>query len=292
MVEIDIPEDHSTPPAADRRPEVVNLIRAGVDSWTFPKDAISANFDIETEPLDDDDLIRIVRPFDPASIGPHPGVFDPARVKLGNMKDKAKIEAKIIAAEVAHAAEIESWTVRQESAEIEYWAKVRSDSTLSPTRSRCCVIGVRHNVDPAVVNILHGDEALVLESFWDLYRICVDNSFPMFGFNIMFFDLPYLVRRSWLLGVQVPSSVRDGRYWSQTFVDIARDWAMGDTNSRIALDELSRAFGLGGKRDQEVDGKTFWRDWHDPNRRELAVGYLATDLWLNEAVAVRMGRTV
>jgi hypothetical protein len=49
-------------------------------------------FDIETGPLPSDEIRANSAPFVPA---PPPGDFDPSAVKLGNLKDEAKIAAKI-----------------------------------------------------------------------------------------------------------------------------------------------------------------------------------------------------
>ena len=49
-------------------------------------------FDIETGPLPEDRLREIMPPCD---LLPHPGEFIPGNVKLGQMKDQTKIDAKI-----------------------------------------------------------------------------------------------------------------------------------------------------------------------------------------------------
>lgn len=58
-------------------------------------------FDIETCPLSEEVVLAAAGEFIPP---PHPGEFDPGSVKLGNLKDQAKIEAKIAEARAAHEA--------------------------------------------------------------------------------------------------------------------------------------------------------------------------------------------
>jgi hypothetical protein len=52
---------------------------------------------------------------------------------------------------------------------------------------------------------------------FELYRMRTDRHWlhqQLVGFNINAFDLPFLFRRSWALGIAVPFGLRKGRYWS------------------------------------------------------------------------------
>jgi hypothetical protein len=62
-------------------------------------------FDIETGPQPEDRLRELCPPWEAP---PHPGKFDAAAVKLGNLKDAVKIAEKIGAAQAAHEAARES----------------------------------------------------------------------------------------------------------------------------------------------------------------------------------------
>lgn len=268
----------------------VVLVDCGRETARIPDGSSSLSFDIETEPLPSADLERIIAPFDRSSIK-HPGEFDPTTVKTGNLKDESKIAAKIEAARTEHLSRVQSHESDVEIAESEYWQKAIEASTLNASRSRVCAIGVRFSGDAPMTAILHGEEADMLASLWSLYVNANHVGMRIYGFNTMDFDLPYVVRRSWVNDVPVPPSVRNGRYWSDTFVDLAREWSMGGRD-HISLDELSRTFGMAGKRDQECKGKLFWTMWSDPSRRSLAIEYLATDVMLVEQVALRMGKAV
>ncbi|PKN83356.1 MAG: hypothetical protein CVU46_17200 [Chloroflexi bacterium HGW-Chloroflexi-8] len=49
------------------------------------------------------------------------------------------------------------------------------------------------------IQVLHGDEKLMLEKFWNVFDDC---SGRCVGYNILGFDLPYLLRRSMAVGVR------------------------------------------------------------------------------------------
>ena len=201
-------------------------------------------FDIETGPLE--------------KLPP----FDRSTVKLGVLKDKAKIEAKYVAAEQAY---IER-------------------AALSPLTGRVLAIGIGDlETDPL---ILGGEESSLLESFWG----AVDHTAHMVGFNIRGFDLPFLVRRSMLLGVDVPPGMIDARgYWHHCFVDLLDRWRCGDRQLWVKLDALAAAFGVAGKL-EGVTGADFADLWHGTKKdREKAVAYLKQDVQILLELAPRMG---
>lgn len=68
------------------------------------------------------------------------------------------------------------------------------------------------------------DEAQILQKFWDFYRNHCDCRFVGFGCNG--FDIPFLVRRSWLNRVVVPNIFR-GRFLNGNFVDLLQVWGCG-----------------------------------------------------------------
>jgi hypothetical protein len=63
-------------------------------------------FDIETAPLPVQVVRERVAPFTPP---PHPGQFDQSKVAVGNLKDPAKIAAKIAEAEQKHSTLVENY---------------------------------------------------------------------------------------------------------------------------------------------------------------------------------------
>jgi hypothetical protein len=164
------------------------------------------------------------------------------------------------------------------------------DAALDALTGRIVAVGILAvDGDTETPAILHGDgdEAALLRETWHTLTAWHDSppSGVMVTYNGHSFDLPYLVRRSWLLGVPVPLWVRRGRYWCDAFVDIREAWQCGDrTASTGGLDGLARAFGLAGK---NGSGKHFAALWHSD--RAAAEFYLLNDLKLTAAIAGKMG---
>lgn len=250
-------------------------------------------WDIETAPLDDATLsILCPEPKLPA----HPGTFDPASVKLGRMKDAEKIAALIEERRQAHAKAVAEHESAVATAREEHFAKFRAEAALDAATGRVQAIGWFY--PPCGMKVIDcgtddTSEAAGLMEWWRIVDDCVADRVPMIGFNIEFFDLPFLVRRSWIVGVQVPLGVRTGRYWGECFVDLMRVWGVGG-HDRISLDMLGKAFGLDGKvtqvGDQAVSGADWWRLWRGTaEERAVAVEYLRRDLELPAKLAERMG---
>lgn len=84
------------------------------------------------------------------------------------------------------------------------------------------------------------DETQILQNFWDFYRNHCDCRFVGFGCNG--FDIPFLVRRSWLNRVVVPNIFR-GRFLNGNFVDLLQVWGCG-TSERATLANLAKFFGV------------------------------------------------
>jgi hypothetical protein len=188
--------------------------------------------------------------------------FDVESVRLGNLKDSAKIAEKIAASKASHNA---AWLER---------------AALNPLAGQVLAIGILS--DTKVV--LHGmEESELIDRFWLFYDHAHQNGDRLVGFNCCSFDLPFLVRRSWLLGVPVPQSVlRDNRYWSPTFVDLLDVWRMGNRQEYISQDELARALGVDGKPDG-ITGADFARLFNEDRPR--AIEYLKNDLRMIEDIA-------
>jgi hypothetical protein len=250
-------------------------------------------FDIETGPLPEEEIRSIVSPFAPP---PPPGEFDEAAVKYGNLKDPAKRHAKLEEAREAHAALVAGYDASLAALEAEYWQGIIDKAALSPVTGRILAIGYRATeTAPHKAAIDHGDEAEIVAKFWEKYKKCREtkpNQRKMVGCNILDFDLPFLIRRSWILGVDVPSTViRDDRYFDPVFVDIRAKWLCGQYRNgcESSLDLIGRAFGIGGKPDG-MSGKDFARMWlGTPEERSQAEAYLLQDLKVTALAAERMG---
>lgn len=173
-------------------------------------------------------------------------------------------------------------------------------AALDPTTGRVLAVGFQSADDPSKFAIEDGggDEAKLIAAFWAKYLKCRSHNQPggprkLVGCNIFGFDLPFLVRRSWILGVEVPGTVRPDRYWDVIFVDIRERWLLGqrwgDCASSLAV--MAQALGCGKKPDG-VNGGDFGRLWlGTAEERQQAVAYLRNDLAMTAAVAKRLGVT-
>lgn len=207
-------------------------------------------FDIETRPLPAEQILADA----PA--------FNESEVKTGNRKDPAKI-AEHLAGEKA-----------------KYERNIIERAALDATSATVLAVGILDTTTDEEA-ILHGDEAEILASFWEHYH----DTYPRHwvGFNSNRFDLPFIFRRCWHLGISISGWVYNGRYFDKRFVDLLAYWTFGNREERISLDRVARFLRLGRKR---ASGAQFAEMW-DINR-EAAIEYLRNDLRLTAEVAKRL----
>lgn len=238
-------------------------------------------FDAETGPLPDELLLPLVPPFDETV-----EEFDPAKVKLGNLKDKAKIEEKIAAARATHEAIIATMGDRKEAHVKDFIEK----AALSPITGRVLAVGYKSD-SRIIINALGDfdmdDERDLLECFWHQVRASMKDGTSMAGWNIFGFDLPFFVRRSWHLGVEVPE-IRKGRYYHPIFIDLMEIWTCGVRGGFAKLDEAARFLTDLSKPDG-IDGGDFARLFFGTDEeKQTALNYLRNDLDMTWAVAQAM----
>lgn len=205
-------------------------------------------FDIETGPL----------PVDQLRIPP----FNPADVKLGNIKNPDLIAEKIQKAEESHTADY-----------------IRN-AALDALSGQVLCIGYRfQNEKPAVLCSDADGEAVMLIQFWRLLSD-LERQPKLVGFNIKSFDLPFLIKRSWKHRIQVPYWLRQGRYWNDLVVDLREVWQLGDSRAHGSLASICRHLGLGEKSGNGADFSLLWN-----TDRQAAIDYCLQDIKLTQAVA-------
>lgn len=245
-------------------------------------------FDIETGALSLNELKEICDPFDPQTLGEHPGEFDPKSVKLGNIKDQAKIDEKIEASRVKHAEAVADYERKAKTGESDYWAGVQSTAAFSAMRAEVLAIGYFGKQQQIDHQSDERSEADLLNQFWGMFTKCRSSSRKMVGFNVREFDLPFLMQRSWINEVDIPSTVMIGRYLDATFVDLRDIWRAGAFRQEGSLDAICRAFRIGQK-PEGTTGADFGRLFRDAEKRHLAIEYLQNDLVMTRKMAERMG---
>jgi hypothetical protein len=249
-------------------------------------------FDFETGPLPLDYLRSICPPFEAPA---HPGVFDPSTVAYGNTKDEAKRAVKLAECQAKHAAAVASYDRDVEVARANHFDSFVEKAALDPTTGQVLAIGYL-SLKPDGQRTVVADDAQddnngspeheLIMAFWRQYTKCHKAGRKMVGLNILGFDLPFLVRRSWMLGIDVPQTVRNGRYFDPIFVDIRDVWLCGQRwgECESSLNAISRALGVGEKNGNGAHFAELLK-----TDREAAMSYLRCDLELTVECATRMG---
>ncbi len=156
-------------------------------------------------------------------------------------------------------------------------------AALSAVTGRVLAIGWRQDGQTTILCEEH--EAAMLIQLWAFVEAAAREHRTVIGFNSNRFDIPFLTRRSWVLGVPVPSGVYGARgYVNPTaFLDLMDEWACGDRQSTISLDTLSRFLGVGAK---NGEGKFFSQILEEDRAQALA--YLENDILMTLRVAERL----
>ena len=232
--------------------------------------------DIETGPQTEEELLLITYPYN-SKLWPH-------KWKKGNIKDPKKIEAKNKEREGAY---------NQAAADGLLWKHLKA--ALDPALGRVLYIGFTGSSSEPVLGFSSKDEAVNLELNWELYESTKREGGRVVGHNWLGFDLPYLIRRSWLCDVTVPDwiyQIRGDRiYFDEMFIDTMKIWPMGRRGAdEPSLNDLAAMFGVGGKADEEVTGETFHLYWNgSPEEHAKALKYAQQDVRLTAKIVELMG---
>jgi len=214
-------------------------------------------FDIETSPLDDEEIERIAPEFDPAS------------VKTGNLADFKKINDKINDARESHL------------------KGIKNRAALNAEYGKILAIGILQiNFSNPEETLLHGeDEKKIVQEFWDKALQAHELGLKLVGHNIIGFDCPFLVRRSYCLGIEPPWQLMPerGKYWGSPWFDTMSAWSLGGYQQNISLDRFAKHLGLEGK---NGNGKFFAKLYRE--NKEEALAYLSNDLKITLGVAQKL----
>lgn len=209
--------------------------------------------------------------------------FDPSTVKMGNLKDEAKREAKL-----------EQAALDYDIKRVEMERKAYKDCCLDGSLGHVVAIGIQTiGGDPYILDGLELGEAGLLEKFWGLAEQHTMNYGHMYGWNTEAFDLPFLLQRSWCLGVPVPhGTIERYRFYSPVYVDLMKVYTCGTYGKFCKLSKAAKAMGVQVDRSAagEVDGASFWRAWQskDPEQMAQARAYLLGDIQETAAVACKL----
>ena len=193
--------------------------------------------------------------------------FDADKVPLGVLKDPDKILAKIMEAQANHG-----------NAEVERAA-------LSAETGIVAISGMMD--DSAIHQFLHSEEEIIADTFDKMLQVFSGGGI-ISGWNVKGFDLPFLVKRAWLLNVKVPARIFNPlkpRYpWSDSIVDLMDVWKAGQfTEKHTSLNTALRYLGLPQKTGSGADFGALWA-----GDKTAALAYNADDLELEMMVARRI----
>lgn len=222
--------------------------------------------------------------------------FDAESVKLGNLKDPAKIEAKLRESEERHRRDyIDRAALDARTCHVRIGGMLDAETgkkTLflwEPDSATEFLLSGEFPLTGNVRLLAWPDEGLMLANLMMTLKenLAGDNARCVTYYGNKF-DLPLLFRRSWILGrnVFIPHAWRRGRYWSDRFLDLHELFTFGDREYHTGgLDGLGKT--LGCKTVKTGTGQQFgdlYRE--DPI---AAVRYLIADLDLIHEVAGKVG---
>ena len=151
---------------------------------------------------------------------------------------------------------------------------------LSPLTGKILAIGLLRD---GKYTILEGDEKNIINDFWNYWRKYDPQ--PFVGFNIFNFDMPYILRRGYRLGIDHPRDVQsNNRYWKDNLIDLMNYWSLGVYGERISLDNFCKFLGVKGK---SGSGKFFSELYEEDH--DAAIEYLKNDLDITAKVWEKCG---
>jgi len=225
--------------------------------------------DIETWPMPDDHLVKFL---------PARKAFNADSVKCGNIKDPAKIEEKIEASRQTHEAE-------QDGA----LDALRDKAALDPMLSRIFAAAISDGpggcVVPMFPNPTDDQEKIIINAIWArLDSAARGESKGVLGWNIQGFDIPFIWKRSIILGIKPPIRLLNPVWNNHWIKDLSLEWCL-NPKDYAKLSKVALALGLAGKLD--LDGELPWQTaLHNP---ELCLEYTRRDGMLCWEIADRLG---
>lgn len=147
---------------------------------------------------------------------------------------------------------------------------------LDPNFGRICVIGYARRIDGEISTSDHrleeaADEAEreVLSAFWEKAKMCA----RIATFNGAGFDIPFIMRRSWLLGVK-PTRTFETVAWKcatgeANHIDVRLVLSDGDARAKGTMD-LYGKLKLGRGKTEGMDGSQVWEYWQAGRLDEIA----------------------
>lgn len=241
-------------------------------------------FEVFTGPLELEIVLPMIEPYPPFAT---PAPFDAGWVKLGQLKDPAKIREKIDTAQQKYEEECRNAYPKWERDKAAYEEKELDKAGKSALTGQILAVGYGNYGGPEVrVNV--DTEPELIKHLWDCIA-CEMLSYNgvMISFAGHSKDLPFLVRRSWAHGIGIPPRVVDKhKWWHKSLIDLQEVWALGQfPATQCHLDSLDRLFG-----GEPQEFQHFHRMFNgDTGQRQQAIQYAENNIVSTRRVAKRMG---
>jgi predicted PolB exonuclease-like 3'-5' exonuclease len=130
------------------------------------------------------------------------------------------------------------------------------------------------------VTIIGTSETGMLRNFW----ACVHQADVFIGHNAWGYDFPFLLQRSWILGVRPSRKVDLRKFYTQEVLDTQMIYSVWGTTKYPSLDKLAGALGCGSK---TGDGSEVAEWWHAGKIEQIAE-YCRHDVRITYLVFLRL----
>ena len=128
------------------------------------------------------------------------------------------------------------------------------------------------------------DEKKMLENFWE----AAQNADLFVGFNIIDFDMKYIVQRSIIHGVKPKTKMRlsFARYRSEPMYDCMHEWNQWGYGKNVSLDSLARALGISSSK-TNMDGSEVFTYYKKGKYKEICA-YCDADVEVTRKIYKKM----
>lgn len=152
---------------------------------------------------------------------------------------------------------------------------------------RILVAGVATDDEP--VRIIEGEEKAIISEVLELLRKVLAKGGRVFGFNILGFDMPFLVQRAYAHGLTVPKTLYQvwrGRWqWHDNVIDLQPVVLAGQQDIKgYSLGNIAKWLGIGEKTGNGADFAKLYRE-----DKASALAYATKDVELTRYLAERVG---
>jgi len=152
----------------------------------------------------------------------------------------------------------------------------------------CICIGVfNEEMKPEIENVLGETEIDLLKNFFTL--ISTNKTLKLAGYNIKNFDIPFLIRRSYILNQPLPSilRLRGKKPWEMAFLDLAEDYK-GSMFEMVSLDLVTSALGVPSPKDEFQNYEVSTLFMEGKVTRKDVIRYCCKDVKANMLACVKL----